>query len=101
MNTTELIRPTAYERQTADDMLTDVVTVIDTVAVAGPPVLAMWAGTVLFALMVAAAALVTLAGAIFAALYLLFRHLCRHRVRRATGRMTPQRIAVESQRAIA
>ena len=116
MNTTELIRPTAYERQTADDMLTDVVTVIDTVAVAGPPVLAMWAGTVLFALMlagpfallvtvlvvlVAAAALVTLAGAILAAPYLLFRHLRRHRVRHATGRMTPQRIAVESQRAIA
>ena len=90
MNTTELIRPTAYERQTADDMLTDVVTVIDTVAVAGPPVLAMWAGTVLFALMlagpfallvtflvvlVAAAALVTLAGAILASPYLLVRHL--------------------------
>ena len=72
------------------------------------------AGTVLLALMlagpfaflvtlivvlVAAAALVTLAGAILATPYLLVRHLRRHRVRQTTRYMERQLVAVESQRA--
>jgi hypothetical protein len=66
--------------------------VLDTVYVAGPPVLLVWTGTVLLALMLAgpfallvtfvvvfavAAFVVGLAGAILAAPYLLFRHFRR------------------------
>ena len=90
MSTTEPISPTASGHQASDDLYTEVLPVFDTVFVAGPPVLLVWAGTVLFALMlagpfallamfvlvlVAAAALVTLAGAILASPYLLVRHL--------------------------
>jgi hypothetical protein len=89
MHTTEPITPTASGRRTLGDQLAEVLPVVDTVYVAGPPVLLAWAGTVLFALMlagpfallvtlvvalVAAAALVTLAGAILATPYLLIRH---------------------------
>jgi hypothetical protein len=89
MNTTERITPTASGPPTLGDQLAEVLPVIDTVFVAGPPVLVVWAGTVLFALMlagpfalvatlvvvlVAAAAVVTLAGAILATPYLLIRH---------------------------
>ena len=89
MNTTERITPTASGPPTLGDQLAEVLPVIDTVFVAGPPVLVAWAGTVLFALMlagpfalvatlvvvlVAAAAVVTLAGAILATPYLLIRH---------------------------
>jgi hypothetical protein len=89
MNTTESITPTASGRPTLGDQLSEVIPVFDTVYVAGPPVLVAWAGTILFALMLAgpfalvvalavvlaaAAALVTLAGAILATPYLLIRH---------------------------
>jgi hypothetical protein len=96
MHTTEPITPTASGRRTLGDQLAEVLPVVDTVYVAGPPVLLAWAGTVLFALMlagpfallvtlvvvlVAAAAVVTLAGAILATPYLLIRHF---RLRLAT-----------------
>lgn len=89
MNTTESFTPTASGPPTLGDQLAEVLPVIDTVYVAGPPVLVVWAGTVLFALMLAgpfalvvalalalaaAAALVTVAGAILATPYLLIRH---------------------------
>jgi hypothetical protein len=89
MDTTEPFTPTAPGPRTLGDQLADVLPVVDTVFVAGPPVLVAWAGTVLLALMlagpfallvtlvvalVAAAALVTLAGAILATPYLLIRH---------------------------
>jgi hypothetical protein len=90
MHTTEPFTPTASGPPTVGDQLAEVVPLFDTVCVAGPPVLLAWAGTVLFALMLAgpfallvtlvvvlaaAAALVTLAGAILATPYLLIRHL--------------------------
>jgi hypothetical protein len=89
MNTTEPITPTASGPPTLGDQLADILPVVDTVYVAGPPVLVAWAGMVLFALMlagpfalvatflvvlVAAAAVVALAGAILATPYLLIRH---------------------------
>jgi hypothetical protein len=98
MNTTDPLTPTTSGSPTFGDQLADVVPVFDTVYVAGPPVLVAWAGTVLFALMlagpfalvvtlalvlVAAAAVVALAGAILATPYLLIRHF---RVRVATRR---------------
>jgi hypothetical protein len=49
--------------------------------------------------LVAAAALVTLAGAILATPYLLVRHLRGHRVRHTTSYMERPLVAVESQRA--
>jgi hypothetical protein len=116
MNTTEPISPTASEPPTVGDMLADIVPVLETVFVAGPPVLFVWAGTVLLALMlagpfallvtlivvlVAAAALVTLAGAILATPYLIVRRLRRHRARHTTSYVKPQLVAVESQRATA
>jgi hypothetical protein len=98
MNTTEPITPTASGPPTLGDQLAEVLPVVDTVYVAGPPLLLAWTGTVLFALMLAgpfalvatfvvvlaaAAAAVTLAGAILATPYLLIRHL---RVRFAARR---------------
>jgi hypothetical protein len=89
MNTTNPITPTASGPSTLGDQLAEILPVVDTVYVAGPPVLVAWAGTVLFGLMlagpfalvvtlalvlVAAAAVVTLAGAILATPYLLIRH---------------------------
>jgi hypothetical protein len=96
MNTTEPITPTASGPPSLGDQLAEVLPIVDTVYVAGPPVLLAWAGMVLFALMlagpfalvatlvvvlVAAAAVVTLAGAILASPYLLIRHF---RLRLAT-----------------
>ena len=90
MHTTEPTTPTASGPRTRGDLLADVLPVFATVYVAGPPILVAWAGTVLFALMLAgpfallvtfvvalaaAAALVTLAGAILASPYLIVRHL--------------------------
>jgi hypothetical protein len=90
MHTTEPITPTGSGHPTLGDEVAEIDPVIGTVFVAGPPVLLAWAGTVLFALMLAgpfallvtlvvalaaAAALVTLAGAILATPYLLIRHL--------------------------
>jgi hypothetical protein len=90
MPTTEPFTPAGSGPPTLHDHDAEVLPLIDTVVVAGPPVLLMWAGTVLFALMlagpfalvatlvvvlVAAAALVTLAGAILATPYLLVRHV--------------------------
>ena len=89
MNATDTITPTASGPPTLGDQLAEVLPIVDTVYVAGPPLLVAWAGTVLFALMlagpfalvatfvvvlVAAAAVVTLAGAILATPYLLIRH---------------------------
>jgi hypothetical protein len=90
MYTTEPFTPTASGPPTRGDQVAEVLALADTVFVAGPPVLVVWAGTVLLALMlagpfallvtfvvvlVAAAALVALAGAILATPYLLMRHL--------------------------
>jgi hypothetical protein len=115
MTTTKPISPTASAPPTRGDLLADVVPVIDTVFVAGPPVLVAWAGALLLALMlvgpfallvtfvvvlVAAAALVTLAGAVLAAPYLLVRHLHVRRV--APAKDTTRRLAsAQSHRAIA
>jgi hypothetical protein len=89
MHTTDPIAAGASGPPTLRDFLTELVPLVGTVFVAGPPVLLAWAGTVLFALMLAgpfallvtlvvafaaAAALVALAGAILATPYLLIRH---------------------------
>jgi hypothetical protein len=94
MHTTEPITPTASGPPTLGDLVAEVHPLVDTVFVAGPPVLVAWTGTVLFALMlagpfalvaafvvvlVAAAAVVTLAGAILATPYLLIRHFAKRR----------------------
>jgi hypothetical protein len=114
MSTNEPISPTASAPPTLGDKLAEIVPVLEAVYVAGPPVLMAWAGTVLFALMlagpfallvtlivvlVAAAALVTLVGAILATPYLLVRYLRGHRLRHTTSYMEPQLVAVESKRA--
>ena len=105
MYTTEPFIPTASGPPTLGDEVAEVFPLVDTVFVAGPPVLLAWAGTVLFALMlagpfallvtfvvvlVAAAAVIALAGAILATPYLLMRHLrqrlaTRRRVREVSG----------------
>jgi hypothetical protein len=93
MLTTEPITPTAASGPpTLGDAAVEIVPLISTVFVAGPPVLLAWAGSVLFALLLAgpfalivtlvvvlaaAAALVMLAGAILATPYLLIRHFGR------------------------
>ena len=89
MQNTEPLTLTASGPPTLRDEITEVAPLIGTVFVAGPPVLVAWTGTVLFALMLAgpfallvtfvlvlaaAAALLTLAGAILATPYLLVRH---------------------------
>jgi len=90
MHKTQRTTPTASRPPTLRAEVGEIDPIIGTVFVAGPPVLIMWAGTVLFALMlagpfallvtfvlvfVAAATLVALAGAILASPYLLVRHL--------------------------
>ena len=90
MQNTEPLTPIASGPPTLRDEVTEVAPLIGTVCVAGPPVLLAWTGTVLFALMLAgpfallvtlviafaaAAAVVTLAGTILAAPYLLVRHV--------------------------
>jgi hypothetical protein len=89
MHTTDPITAHTSGPPTLGDLFAEVLPLVGTVFVAGPPVLVAWTGTVLFALMlagpfallvtlvvalVAAAALVTLAGAILATPYLLIRH---------------------------
>jgi hypothetical protein len=90
MHSTESISRTASGPPTLRDQLADVLPLVDTIFVAGPPVVVAWVGTVVFALMlagpfalvatlvvvlVAAAAVVALAGAILATPYLLIRHV--------------------------
>jgi hypothetical protein len=89
MHTTEPSSPPTCRPPSLGDQLAEVLPVVDTVFVAGPPVVVAWTGIVLFALMlagpfalvvafvvvlVAAAAAVALAGAILATPYLLVRH---------------------------
>lgn len=98
MYTTKPFTPTASRPPTLGEEVAEIDPLIGTVFVAGPPVLLVWTGTVLFALMlagpfallvtlvvvlVAATLLVALAGAILASPYLLMRHL---RVRLAKRR---------------
>ena len=90
MQNTQRITPTASRPPTLREEVAEIDPIIGTVFVAGPPVLLAWAGTVLFALMLAgpfallvtlvavfaaAAVVVTLAGAVLATPYLLVRHL--------------------------
>jgi hypothetical protein len=108
MPTTEPLTPTASRPPTLGEELAEIDPLIGTVFVAGPPVLVLWAGTVLFALMLAgpfallvtlvvvfaaAAALVTLAGAILAAPYLLIRHLRQRLAQRRQASEAPAAIA--------
>jgi hypothetical protein len=105
MHTTELLTPTASGPPTLRDAVAEIDPLIGAVYVAGPPVLLAWAGTVLFALMLAgpfallvalvvalaaAAAVVALAGAILATPYLLIRHF---RLRVAKRRHVSQALA--------
>ena len=90
MLTTHPITTRASAPPTLGEQFAEVLPLFGTVFVAGPPVLVAWAGTALFALMLAgpfallvtlvvavaaAAALVALAGAILATPYLLVRHV--------------------------
>jgi hypothetical protein len=90
MHTTEPITPTASGPRTLGDAAVEIGPLVTGVFVAGPPVVVAWAGTVVFALLLAGpvvlfatvvvalaavAAVVTLAGAILAMPYLLVRHL--------------------------
>jgi len=93
MRAIEPITPTAASGPpTLGDAAVEIVPLISTVFVAGPPVVLVWAGTVLFALLLAgpfalivtlvvvlaaAVALAMLAGAIMATPYLLVRHFGR------------------------
>jgi hypothetical protein len=92
MHTTEPFTHTASGPPTLGDAAVEIVPLVSTVFVAGPPVVLAWAGAVLFALLLvgpfallvtlvvvlaAAAGLVVLAGAILATPYLLIRHLGR------------------------
>jgi hypothetical protein len=94
MPTNEPLTPTASGPETLGDMVAEIVPLIGVVYQAGPPVLLAWLGIVLFGLMlagpfvllvtlavvmVAAAALVALAGATLATPYLLIR-LVRTRI---------------------
>jgi uncharacterized membrane protein len=89
MHTTERLTPTASRPPTLREEVAEIDPLIGAVFVAGPPVLVAWTGTVLFALMLAgpfallvtfvvvlaaAAAVVTLVGAVLATPYLLIRH---------------------------
>jgi hypothetical protein len=104
MQNTEPLTATASRPPTLRDEVTEVGPIIGTVFVAGPPVLLAWTGTVLFALMlagpfallvtlviafVAAAAVVTMAGAILATPYLLVRHVRLRLAQRRQGSQAP------------
>jgi hypothetical protein len=108
MSSTQPFTPTASGRPTFGDEVAEVLPLVDTVFVAGPPVLLLWAGTVLFALMLAgpfallvtlviafaaAAAVVTLAGMILAAPYLLVRHVRLRLAQRSQVSEAPAPIA--------
>jgi hypothetical protein len=101
MHTTESFTHTASGPPTLGDAAVEIVPLISTVAVAGPPVIAAWVGTILFALLLAgpfaliatlvvvlavAAALVAVTGVILATPYLLIRHLGRRRSSAASVR---------------
>ena len=101
---------------TFGELLEDTLPVIDTVYVAGPPVLLLWAGTVLLALMLAgpfalmamvvvalaaATALVALAGAIVASPFLIVRHLRARRQRRAVSAPARPLASVQPQHVVA
>ena len=116
MITTKPTSSTASAPLTRDDLLLDVVPLIDTVFVAGPPIPLAWAGALLLTLMlvgpfallvtlvvvfVAAAALVTLAGAILVAPYRLVRHLRARHVAPAMKGTTRRLASAQSQRAVA
>jgi hypothetical protein len=116
MTTTKPTSPTASAPPTRGDLLADVVPLIDTVFVAGPPVLVAWVAALLLTLMlvgpfallvtfvvvfVAAAALVTLAGAILAVPYLLVRHLRAGYVALAMKGTTRRLTSAKTQRAVA
>ena len=103
MQTTQPPTSKASGPPTLRELDAEISPVIGAVYVAGPPVLVAWAGTVLFALMlagpfalvvtfalvlVAAATLVTLAGAILATPYLLIRYARRHHVSAAWAPIT-------------
>lgn len=100
MTSTTPPRFAASESPTVGELLEDTLPVIDTVYVAGPPVLLLWTGMVLLALMLAGpfallatvvvalaagTALVGLAGAIVASPFFLVRHLRARRQRRAVS----------------
>ena len=101
---------------TVGELLEDTLPIIDTVYVAGPPVLLLWAGTVLLALMLAgpfallvmvvvalavATALVGLAGAIVASPFLLARHMHARRQRRAVSAPARSAPSVKPQHVVA
>ena len=106
----------ASEPPTVGELLEDTLPIIDTVYVAGPPVLLVWAGMVLLALMLAgpfallatvvvalavAIALVGLAGAIVASPFLLFRHVRARRQRRAVNAPARPLASVQLQHVVA
>jgi hypothetical protein len=108
MQNTKPLTPIASRPPTLRDEVTEVGPLIGTVFVSGPPVLLAWTGTVLFALMLAgpfallvtlvlafaaAAAVVTLAGMILAAPYLLVRHFRVHIAQRRQVSEAPAPIA--------
>ena len=114
MYTTEPFTPTASGSPTRGDQVAEALALVDTVFVAGPPVLLVWAGTVLLALMlagpfallvtfvvvlVAAAALIALAGAILATPYLLKRHLRRRLATRRVSEVSAPIATVVAMRA--
>jgi hypothetical protein len=116
MTTTKPTGPPASAPSTVEELLEDTLPLIDTVWVAGPPVLLGWAGTVLFALLlagpfallatfvialVAATVLVGLAGAILASPYLLVRHLRARHLAPAMESTTPRLASAHPQRAAA
>jgi hypothetical protein len=108
MHHTEPLTPITSGPPTLRAEVGEVAPLIGTVFVAGPPVLVVWAGTVLFALMLAgpfallvtfvvvlgaAAAVVTLAGAILATPYLLVRRFRVRLAQRRQGSQAPAPIA--------
>ena len=111
MHTTEPITSTTSRSPTRGDLHAELLPVIGTIYVAGPPVLLLWAGTVLLALMLAgpfallvtlvallvvAMLLVALAGAILASPNLLIRHFRRHRAEHAVAHAAPRLTTVRS-----
>jgi hypothetical protein len=109
------VPPSASEPPTVGEMLAETVPLADVVAGAGPPVAFLAVPWLLFVLalagpfalvftfvvlLVAAALVVVLAGAILATPYLLVRHLRRHRPTRAFSRDRAVKIVpAQSQRA--
>jgi hypothetical protein len=94
MHTTEPSSPPACRPPSFRDQAAEVLPVVGAIFVAGPPVVVAWTATVLFALMlagpfalvatfvvvlVAAAAVLALAGAVLATPYLLVRHVATRR----------------------